>query len=46
MNKMDKYSVSSEEEESDQEQYGASPSKAKGSRRGPKPLDPRWTRVV
>ena len=46
MNKRSKYSVSSEEEESDQEQYGVPPSKAKGSKPGPKPLDPRWTRVV
>ena len=46
MNKRSKYSESSEEEESDQEQYGVPPPKAQGSKRGPKPLDPRWTRVV
>ena len=46
MRKQDKYLLSSSSEESEQEVYGKQESKGKGSKRGPKPTDPRWTRVV
>ena len=46
MKKRGDYSVSSQDEESEQEQYGKPKSKGTGSKRGPKPTDPRWTRVV
>jgi len=46
MSKRHRYSQSSDDEESDEEVYGQSKSKGKGSKPGRKPLDPRWTRVV
>ena len=46
MKKNQRYPESSDSDQSEQEEYGKSKSKGTGSKRGPKPIDPRWTRVI
>ena len=41
-----KFSESSDGDQSEPEEYSPTKAKPKGSKPGPKPIDPKWTRVV